>query len=88
MSSDTSMNKSVDPHGVTHGRDGAPSAHHSHKKDEVLEALWTMREDGHETMAELGELVKSGHLQEIVAELIDAGMVAIDRSPKSTTMSK
>lgn len=49
---------------------------HGHKRDEILEALWTMEEDQLQTMDDLKLRVDSGRVEEIVGEMIDEGLVA------------
>jgi DtxR family Mn-dependent transcriptional regulator len=48
---------------------------HGHKRDEILEALWTMEEDELQTRADLAARVDSSRLDEIVAEMIAEGDV-------------
>jgi DtxR family Mn-dependent transcriptional regulator len=51
---------------------------HGHKRDEILEALWTMAEDQLQTRADLAARVESTRLDEIVAEMAAEGEVAED----------
>lgn len=51
---------------------------HGHKRDEILEALWTMAEDELQTRADLASRVHSSRLDEIVGEMIAEGDVAED----------
>lgn len=48
---------------------------HNHKKDEVLEALWTMREDGLDTLADLAARVHAENLDAVLGILVDAGRI-------------
>lgn len=48
---------------------------HGHKRDEILEALWTMAEDQLQTRADLGARVESTRLDEILSEMIADGDV-------------
>jgi DtxR family Mn-dependent transcriptional regulator len=49
---------------------------HGHKRDEILEALWTMAEDQLQTREDLAARVKTSRLDEILAEMIADGDVA------------
>jgi len=51
---------------------------HGHKRDEILEALWTMAEDELQTRNDLVARVHSSRLDEIVAEMIAEGDIARD----------
>jgi DtxR family Mn-dependent transcriptional regulator len=51
---------------------------HGHKRDEILEALWTMAEDQLQTRADLAARVESKRLDEIVDEMATEGDVARD----------
>ena len=48
---------------------------HGHKRDEILEALWTMAEDQLQTRLDLAARVQSTRLDEILSEMIDDGDV-------------
>lgn len=49
---------------------------HGHKRDEILEALWTMAEDELQTRDDLAARVHSSRLDEIVAEMTAIGDIA------------
>jgi len=85
------MPNPLGPHGRCDGAGGArpprPVVHHSHKKDEILEALWTMREDGSESLGDLAALVATTRLEEIIGEMVAAGTVVRDKDNLSLTAS-
>ena len=58
---------------------------HGHKRDEILEALWTMAEDELQTPADLSARVHSSRLDEIVGEMTAEGDVARDGDKLSLT---
>lgn len=60
---------------------------HGHKRDEILEALWTMAEDQLQTGADLAARVESTRLDTIVDELIAAGDVMRDGDKLTLTDS-
>ena len=51
---------------------------HGHKRDEILEALWTMSEDGLQMLEDLASRVHTSNLETILEEMIGTGDVARD----------
>ena len=62
-----------------------PCPEHGHKRDEILEALWTMAEDDLQTRADLAARVPSSRLDEIVGEMVAEGDIAQDGDKLSLT---
>jgi DtxR family Mn-dependent transcriptional regulator len=57
---------------------GGTVVQHCHRKDEILEALWTMREDGLKSIADLRARVETARLDELVEDLVSGGMIFRD----------
>lgn len=70
-----SAHQSTAPDSAASPRPLRPPVRHSHKKDEILEALWTMREDRLDTLSDLTTLVETTRLEETLAEMAASGMV-------------
>jgi DtxR family Mn-dependent transcriptional regulator len=72
------MTSTKNPSAKTAMTDSPKHPEHGHKRDEILEALWTMAEDELQTHADLASRVRSSRLDEIVGEMVAEGDIVAD----------